>query len=100
MKRLPIPSLNWKLIHIAPVDPHRVIGEDIICRELLRRHIPGGGTEEDNDWLDTLGDEINQPSTKHIAIHCEAALMALAHNPSGDTAKAAGLEEVVVRFNL
>ena len=97
MKRLPIPNLNWKLIHIAPVDPHRVIGESITCKELLRRHIPGG-TEEDNDWLDSLGDQINQPSTKVIAIHCEAALMALACKPSGEAAKAAGLEEVFPRF--
>ena len=100
MKRIPIPNLNWKLIHITPVDPPRVLEGNITCRQLLEMHIPGGRTEKDNDWLDLLGDEINQPSTKHIAIHCEAALMALAHNPSGDTAKAAGLEEVVVRFNL
>ena len=100
MKRIPIPNLNWKLIHITPVDPPRVLEGNITCRQLLEMHIPGGRTENDNDWLGLLGDEINQPSTKHIAIHCEAALMALAHNPSGDTAKAAGLEEVVVRFNL
>ena len=98
MKRLPIPSLNWKLIHIVPIDPHLVIGENITCRELLRRYIPGGGTEKDNDWLDLLGDQINQPSTKVIAIHCEAAFMALACNPSGEAAKAAGLEEVFSRF--
>ena len=100
MKRLPLPSLNWKLIHIAPVDPPRVPGENITCKQLLEKHIPGGRTEEDNNWLDLLGDDINRPLTKYIAIHCEAALMALAYNPSGESAKTAGLEEVVARFDL
>ena len=95
MKRIPILNLNWKLIHITPVDPPRVLEGNITCRQLLEMHIPGGRTEKDNDWLDLLGDEINQPST-----NCEAALMALACNPSGDTAKTVGLEEVVARSDL
>ena len=98
MKRIPILNLNWKLVHITPVDPPQVLGGNITCRQLLERHIPGGRTEEDNDWLDSVGDQINQPSTKVIAIHCEAALMALACKPSGEAAKAAGLEEVFPRF--
>ena len=100
MKRLPISQLKWKLIHIAPINPHRLPGPDLTCKELLKRYIPGGGTEEDDDWLALLGEGWQDSSRKTVAIHCEAALMALACSPSGEAAKTAGLEEVFVCFDL
>ena len=94
MKRLSVSQLAWKLIHITPMNPHNLLASDTTCGDVLRSYISGGVSVEDDDWLAPLSQKLDVPYANDIQIHAEAVLMALASNPSGESAKATGLEEV------
>ena len=81
------------------MNPYHILASDITCGDVLRSYISGGVSVEDDDWLPPLSQKLDVPYAKYIQIHAEAVLMALASNPSGESAKATGLEEVKNPFS-
>lgn len=77
------------------MNPRTLPASDTTRGDILRKYIPSGGSVEDDEWLTPLNEQLDVTYAKDIQVHCEAALMALASNLSGKSAKATGLEEVL-----
>ena len=98
-KRVFSQGYDWRLVHIAsfqsqPSPPDQRL-TPLTSLDVLKNTIDSSQSDLDNDWIRQLPQkQLNAEVTQQHTVHSEAMLMALTHNPSLQSIRNAGAEEV------